>query len=307
MLNSEKVRGFNQLFLLSFIVMVLKLAYMSANPFFFPMLLRYYTIVEYTVIRNIIDVIGIILSAIIIVAGYWFGKRADMANHYRDYIRGMVYSWVLVEILVAAGWFLTDDLLKSFFEVATMNGLGGYSYLVPLFSGITLGWLVEEKFTVQPVWSNDILRYVLVYQVAVMVQSLIRVYLSKTMLFTSHQLSTFGFYTMILSFALLPVSLWFLWQMYETGKRVELRAEYGCILFTLWGPRVAVRIIRLLAEMLVIGQMSVAELLYLGFEDILGVSVGVFGNAFAILCFGYIHSKYMNVELLNRLGKQEED
>lgn len=305
-MNREKVRGFNQLFLLSFIAVVLKLAYVCSNAFT-PIFLHYYTIIEYTDIRKIIDIIGIILSGGIIVAGYRFGKKADVANHYRDYIRGMVYSWILVELIAVAGWFPTDGISKSFISLAITNGLNGYTYLMPFFSGITLGWLIKDRFTIKPVWSDAVLRYVLIYQGAVMVQSLIRVYLMKTMLYSSRQLTTYGFYTMILSFALIPVTLWFLWKMYETGKQVELGTEYGCILFTLWVPRVAVRIIRLLAETLLIGQRSISELLYLMFEDTLGASVAVFGNAFAIICFGYIHSRYMNIEMLNRIGKNEQD
>jgi len=267
---------------------------MSLNSFL-PILLNYNNR-DYTFYRNILDIFGVILSGGIVAAGYWFGKKADMANHYRDYIRGMVYSWVLAELIVVVGWFLTVDFPKSVFEVAFITGLRGYAFLVPFFSGITLGWLVEEKFTVQPVWSRDILRYVLLIQGAILVQSLIRVFLSKTMLYSGGSVVRFGFYMTILSLSLLPFNLWFLWKMYETGKKVELRGVYGSILFTLWAPRVIVRIIGSVAEMVVIGQMSVVDwLLYLG-ENLVGVTIGVFGTAFALLCFGYMH-----VEMLNNI------
>jgi hypothetical protein len=38
----------------------------------------------YEFYMNILGIFGIILSASVIVAGYWFGKKADMANHYKD-------------------------------------------------------------------------------------------------------------------------------------------------------------------------------------------------------------------------------
>ncbi len=302
-MNREENSGFAQVFILSFIIVALKLIYMSVNPFL-PIILNYITIKDYTFYRNILDIFGIMLSGGIIAAGYWFGKKADMVNHYKDYIRGMVYSWILIELIVGVGWFLTEDFAKSVFEVAFVTGLGGYSFLVPFFSGIALGWLVEEKFTVRPVWSNDILRYVLIFQGAVLVQSLIRVYLSKTMLYSGSPPAAYGLSIEVLSFTLIPFSLWFLWKMFETGKRVELRVEYGSILFTLWAPQLIVSIIGLVANMVVIGQMSGVDWLFNMGKDLVGVTIGVFGNAFALLCFGCIHSRYMHVEMLNKIEKE---
>ncbi len=301
-MNRGKVRDFNQIFLLSFIVLTLKLTYMSIDAFLPIILLSKYTIIEYTIFRNIKDIIGVLLSASIIVAGYWFGKKADLANHYMDFIRAMVYSWILAELLAGVGWVLTDSMFRTFFEAALANGLRGYIYFTPLFSGITLGWLVKERFTVKPVWSEDVLRYVLIYQGALLARSVIGVYLSKTLLYSSHQpVAVYGLYSTVLSLILLPVSLWFLWKMFEAGKQVELGAVYGSILYTLWALSVAGGIIGSIARMVILSQLDAWDLLLVIGKGVLGDSIGVFGNAFAVLCFGYLNSRKVNTETMDRI------
>jgi len=269
------------------------------NAFLPIIIMSRYSIAVVSVFRNIIDIISVIISVGIIVAGYRFGKKKDMANHYMDYTRAMVYSWILVELLAGVGWVLTDSMFRAFFEVALANGLRGYIYLTPLFSGITLGWLVEDRFRIQPVWSEEIFRYVLLYQGALLTQSVIMAYLAKTMLYSNPQTAAYGLYSLILSLVLLPVSLWFIWKIFEAGKRVELRAVYGSILFTLWAPQVAEGIIGSIARAVILNQIDVWDLLLVIGRGLLGDSIGVFGNAFAVLCFGYLHSRKVNNEIVD--------
>ena len=287
-LRRDTASGFKLLFLMSFTIVTLRILALSLIVFT-PVLMSYNG--DYRFYRNILQIFGYILSAVTVAAGYWYGKKADMENHYRDYIRIMAYGWIISELLMGVGWFLSDDIVRYVFEVALLRGLSGYSFLLPMFSGMILGWLIDERFSVSRVWSQDILRYVLVYQGAVLVQSLIRVYLAQTIQAGASP-ARIGFYITTLSFALIPFSLWFLWKMYQTGKNVELGAVYGSVLFTLWAPRLIFSVINSTLEMILLSQMSAVDwLLNLG-EHLVSVSIGVFGSGFAVICFGYIHSRY---------------
>lgn len=300
MLRRDTASGFKLLFLMSFSMVTLRILALSLIAFI-PVFMSYNG--DYRFYRNILQLFGTILSVVTVAAGYWYGKKADVAEYYRDYIRVMAYGWILSELLMGVGWFLSEDIVRYVFEVALMRGLSGYSFVLPMFSGIVLGWLIEDKFSVSRVWSQDILRYVLVYQGAVLIQSLISVYLSHT-LQAGASPARFGFYITALSFALTPLRLWFLWKMYQTGKQVELGVVYGSILFTLWTPRAIVMIIGSVLEMLFLSQMSAFDWLFNLAENIVGVTIGVFGSAFALLCFGYIHSRYMHVEMLKNIEKE---
>jgi len=94
-------------------------------------------------------------------------------------------------------------------------------------------------------------------------------------------------------------------KMFEIGKKVELDIEYGRALFTLWVPRVIVIVITSVANMLV-NQTTVVDWLIYLIEDIIWSPINVFRTPFALLCLGYIHSRYRFVEKLERIKETEK-
>ncbi|MCW4013486.1 MAG: hypothetical protein NWF07_10920 [Candidatus Bathyarchaeota archaeon] len=255
---------------------------------------------SYDFFRNIFSLFSFIISILVVVSGFWFGRRVDLSRNYRKFLNGLGVSWVLAIVFLGCLWFFTEDMTRAVYEISVMRALTGYSYLAPLFSGITLGWLVKERPTIKTEWNRDILRYVVFYQGALLVRALISNYIAMVYLYRGRNIELYGLFSWTSSLVLVPINLWYLWKMFETGKTVELDNEYGSILFTLWVPRVIVSVLISVTNM-VMHQTPIIDMLINSVEDIIVTSISVFGVAFAVLCLGYIHSRYMFVEELERI------
>ncbi len=288
------------LIVLGFVLLVLNIVPESYRDLLF-IILNFRDNNSYEFFKRIFSLFSLIISTLVIVSGFWFGRRVDLSRNYRKYLDSLLIGWVLAEIIIGGLWFFTkDDISRSVYQIAASRGLSGYSILAPLFSGITLGWLVKERPTVRTEWNREVLRYVVIYQGIVLLRSLVSSYLSKTLLYSGRSIQTYGLYSWVSSLVLIPVSLWYMWKMFGIGKKVELGTEYGRILFTLWVPRVVVIAIISVANMIV-NQTTVVDWLIYLIEDIIWSPLSVFRTPFALLCFGYIHSRYMFVEKLEKI------
>ena len=283
------------LILLGFVILVLSIVPVSYRGFLF-IILNFRDNNSYEFFKRIFSLFSLIISTLVVVSGFWFGRRVDLSRNYRKYLDSLFIGWVSAEIFIAGLWLITkDDISKSVYQVSVVRGLSGYSFLAPLFSGITLGWIVKERPIIRTEWNRGVLRYVVIYQGVVLLRSLVSSYLSSTLLHSGRSVQAYGVYIWVSSLVLIPVNLWYLLKMFEIGKKVELDTEYGRVLFTLWVPRVVVIVITSVANMIVTQTTVVNWLIYL-IEDIILSPIKVFRTPFALLCLGYIHSRYRFVE-----------
>lgn len=289
------------LVLLGFVFLVILLVTRGYSSFLF-IILRDRD--SYDFYKRILELFNWIISVTVIVSGFWFGRRVDLSKNYRKYLNGLLISWVISAMFLGILWFFTEDITQAVYQIAATSAMGGYNYLAPLFSGITLGWLIKERPKIRTEWNHSVLRYVVVYQGVVLLRSLVASYLAMVFMYSGRNTSAYSSYSFVLSLVLIPVNLWYLWKMFVVGKEVELDQDYGSILFTLWVPQVVVSVLISVTNML-IHQTAIVDLLINSVEDIIGVSIRVFGVPFALLCLGYIHSRYMFVEKLERIRETE--
>jgi hypothetical protein len=296
-LSWDEKKVFNTIFVLSFTVIAARLLLMGSTAFLRIILLSYNQ-ENYELYENLLKIISTIVKVWAIASGYWLGKKTDLPHQYRGLLTRMGYSWVLAFIVSGIGWYLSDDIPQAMFQAAWMQSITGYKFLAPIFSGLVLGWLVEDRFRICRVLSKDILNIVLVYRGVALVSTLVGSYLTYMRIQTGYTSKYIGVYMMALSYVLIPVSYWFLWKMYRSGVEIELKSEYGSILYTLGVTHLVIRVIGLLSNMLATGQVNILEFIPEFIWDIVSVSTSVFETGFALLCFGYIHSRYRLVEKL---------
>jgi hypothetical protein len=296
-LSWDEKRLFNTVFMLSFTVIAARLLLMGSTSFLRIILISY-SQENYELYRNLLRIITAVVEAGAIASGYWLGKKTDLPHQYRGLLTRMGYSWVLAFIVSGIGWYLSEDIPKAMFQVACMQSITGYKFLAPVFSSIVLGWLIEDRFRISPVLSKDILNIVLLYRGVSLVSTLVGSYLTYMRIQTGYTSKYIGVYMTALSYVLIPVGYWFLWKMYRSGIEIELKSEYGSILYTLGVTQIVIRVIGLLSNMLATGQMNILDFVSELIWDIVGVSTSVFETGFALLCLGYIHSRYRFVEKL---------
>ncbi|MCB2172462.1 hypothetical protein KQH65_06980 [archaeon] len=301
----DEKRLFNTLFVLSFMVIAARLLLMGSTAFLRIILLSY-SQENYELYRNLLRIITSVIKVWAIASGYWIGKKTDLSHQYRGLLTRMGYSWVLAFIVSGIGWYLTEGIPQAMFQAACMQSITGYKFLAPVFSGLVLGWLIEDRFTISPVLSKDILNIVLVYRGVALVSTLVGSYLTYMRIQTGYTSKYIGVYMMVLSYVLIPVSYWFLWKMYRSGIEIELKSKYGSILYTLGVTQLVIRVIGLLSNMLATGQVNALDFVPELIWDIVGVSTSVFETGFALLCLGYIHSRYRFVEKLERIKETEK-
>lgn len=296
--NEKKL--FNTVFVLSFTVIAARQLLMGSTSFLRLILLSY-SQENYELYKKLLKIITTLVEVGAIASGYWLGKKTDLPHQYRGLINRMGYSWVLAFIVSGIGWYLSDDITQAMFQVAWMQSITGYKFLAPVFSGLVLGWIVEDRFRITPVLSKDILNIVLVYRGVALASTLVGSFLSYMKLQTGYTSKYMGVYMLALSYVLVPVGVWFLWKMYKSGKEIELKSMYGSILYTLGATHLFIRVIGLLANMLATGQLNILDFTFEVIWDIVGISTGVFETGFALLCFGYIHTRYRFVEKLENI------
>jgi hypothetical protein len=268
---------------------------------FLRLILLNYNQENYELYKNLLKIITTLIEVGAIASGYWLGKKTNLPHQYRGLINRMGYSWILAFIVAGIGWYLSEDIPQAMFQVAWMQSITGYKYLAPVFSGLVLGWVVEDRFRITPVLSKDILNIVLVYRGVTLVSTLVGSILSYMRLQTGYTSKYIGVYMLTLSYILVPVAVWFLWKMYKSGSIIELKSMYGSILYTLGITHIVIRVIGLLANMLATGQLNVLDFTFEVIWDIVGISTSIFETGFALLCFGYIHSRYRFVEKLEKI------
>lgn len=292
-------RLFNTVFGLSFTVIAVRLLITGINPFLRIILLDH-NLDNYEVYKNLLNSLLTLVKVWAIASSYWLGKKSNLPHQYRGLLTRMGYSWVLAVILSGIGWYLTEDMSQAVFQIAFMYGIAGYKYLAPIFSGLVLGWIVEDRFKINPVFCKEILYSVLVYRGVTLTSTLIGSYLTYMRIHTGYTSEYRGVYMMGLSNILGLVGVWFLWRMFRSGREIELKSEYGSILFTLGLTHIAIKVVGQVSNMIATSQMSAIDLVYGFVKDIIGISTSIFETGFALLCFGYIHSRYMFVEKMER-------
>ena len=295
-MSLEPKRDQRFLVLLGFVLLVLTFVPRGYSPFL-RIILTFRNNESYELFKLLFDIFDIIISITVIVSGYMFGRRVDLSRNYRKYINCLLISWVLAAVFFGVLYFFTEDMTKAVYQNTLIQSTTGYNVLAPFFSGMTLGWLVKDRPSIQTTWNKSILNYVLILQGVNLVISMGSSYFQKVFLYSGRSIAAYGLYSQVSSFAYFLVSLWFMWKMYQAGKTVELDREYGSILFTLWAPRVAVLVIQSLIIWYVQQYSRVDWFFHLA-ERILLSPIRAFGLHFALLCLGYIHSRYMFVEKL---------
>ena len=292
------------LIVLGFVFLILSIVPVRYRGFLF-IILNFRDNNSYDFFKKIFSLFSLITSTLVVVSGFWFGRRVDLSRNYRKYLNGLLAGWVLAIVFLGGLWVFTDyGVFHAIYETSLVHGISGYSYLAPLFSGITLGWLVKERPIIRTEWNREVLRYVGIYQGVVLLTSLVNSYVSKTLLYSGRSVQAYGLYSWVSSLVLIPVNLWYMWKMFEVGKKIELGTEYGRVLFTLWVPRVVVIVITSVANM-ILTQTTVVDWLSYLIEDIIWSPLSVFRTPFALLCLGYIHSRYRFVEKVEKIRRTE--
>lgn len=253
--------------------------------------------------RELFKVLWMLVTFGIIYVWYRMGKTADMKHDYKSHIQSMGASWVVYTVLLVPMYFtITEEMWKSSIQIAlTQSVFSGYSVGAMMFSALTLGWLVEERPVFRKEFNQVILRPVLIYNGVKLLQSILRDYIYHLNFTTSLSIRSMGTYNAVIGALVFPIWIWYLTRLLGAGKNIELKTDYPIIMFTLWAPNVAKRLLSEVSQILFryftySATPDFLDILYdLAFMLINSVK-GLMGLAFGLVCLGYLNSRYQSLD-----------
>ncbi len=248
--------------------------------------------------RDLIQLLGYGITLITILAGYRLGKTSDLENEYMDYVKVLITGWIFSTVLIFA-LFLSpnENIRQNAFGLVLQSASLGSNVCAYIFSGIVLGWLIDDGFKISRTWNLEVRKPVLVYYSIFLVKSLILQVLFSHFLgqIGNSNIRAYGSYSTLLHGLSYPVWIWYLSKMLSAGRKVDLREDYGSILFTIGGHSVAVMSLISFSQAVfnwdVNGLMDILQFMLSYVLKLIGNILGVFGIAFTLVCFGYLHSK----------------
>jgi hypothetical protein len=103
------------------------------------------------------------------------------------------------------------------------------------------------------------------------------------------------------------VWVWYVSRMFRSGKDTNLEEDYGSILYTIWLPSIVLSVLTYSAHVLFYYfRMGMNDLFVLPVAyklNLIAPTLQVFGVPLALLCYGYLNSKY---RYISRLGDKTE-
>ncbi len=254
--------------------------------------------------RFVFDFLWYVLSFITIYIGYRIGKDADIENEYQGLIKSLGAGWIASSLIFVPFYLSSDDVLRTIANVTTIYGFtGGYRVAAVLFSTMTIGWITRDGIRFKREWNPVILRPVLVYNGVLLFRALSQRVLNYTLLNSSNRAPSLWYMT-VLSWVVTPFWIWYLVRMLSSGRRIDLKEEYGSVLYTIWVPSIVYSTLSYFAVIvfyyLRYQSLSMLEIPVAYGLKFVSSTLGVLGLPFGLLCYGYIHSRYhFNVQLNN--------
>ncbi len=299
-----------RIFIFSLLLSILSNVYRGLTPYT-SLYLHQIGIRNIEIYGDLIKLIGYGITLLIVRTGYRLGKTTNIENEYMDYVKALGAGWIASLLLLTPSLLSSDETWRQVAQSTLLQStMSGHLTGVKLFSGLVLGWLVDNEFKITRTWYLEIRKPVLVYNGVVLVSTLIRNVLFTVFLgeIGNTNIRSYGVYSTILSLLTYPVWIWYLSQMLSSGRNVDLREDYGSILYTIWVPSVVVMSLIYFSNALITqnvnGLMDLLDFMLTYVLKLVESSLGVFGVAFSLLCFGYVHSRYRYSTQLNR---SEED
>ena len=149
----------------------------------------------------------------------------------------------------------------------------------------------------------------MVYYGVLLLRALSQRVLSYTLLNSSNRALSV-WYTTVLSWVVFPFWLWYLVRMLSSGRRIDLKEEYGSVLYTIWVPSVVYSTLSYFAVIVFYylrdPSLSMLEIPVAYGLKFVSSTLGVLGLPFGLLCYGYINSRYRFNAQLNNTKDLEE-
>ena len=160
---------------------------------------------------------------------------------------------------------------------------------------MTLGTVIRDGIRFKKEWNPVILRPVLVYNGVLLLQSLGQRMKSFILLNSSNRSAPLWINT-VLGLSVYPFWLWYLFRMYSSGRNIELKEDYGSVLYTILVPTLVYLTLSHLGTMIFYYLRDPSLMMLLNLPVAYGLrfvssTLGILGLPFALLCYGYINSK----------------
>ncbi len=246
--------------------------------------------------RYIIDLLGYTISLATIYIGYRIGRNMDIKNEYRFVIKYLGAGWIASSLICVPVYIFSDEvwrsmIITSILYVFTLRLNVG----AVLFSSMTLGTVIRDGMRFKKEWNPVILRPVLVYNGVLLLQSLGQRMKSFILLNSSNRSAPLWINT-VLGLIVYPFWLWYLFRMYSSGRNIELKEDYGSVLYTILVPTLVYLTLSHLGTMIFYYLRDPSLMMLLNLPVAYGLrfvssTLGILGLPFALLCYGYINSK----------------
>lgn len=243
----------------------------------------------------IFDLLGIILSLIAIFVGYRIGRNTDYKSEYEGFIKFIGIGWIASSLVCVPSYLFVDSAWRELDAIPYVFTVG-LNVCAILFSSITLGWIARDGFQIKREWNPVILRPVLVYNGLLLLRPLLQRTISFIRLNNSNPGAFSSWQMSVIRWSVLPIELWFLVRMLSSGRRIDLKEDYGSVIYTFWVSSVAlltlselVSIAYYYARFQSLSMLSNLPWTYV--RRLIWSTHGILGLPFALLCYGYINSK----------------
>ncbi len=244
--------------------------------------------------RFFFDLLYYSLLLVTIFVGYRIGRNADYQSEYKGFIKFMGIGWIVSSLVCIPSYLFVDSAWREL-DVIPYVFTVGLNVCAILFSSITLGWITRDEINFKREWNPVILRPVLVYNGLLLLRSLAQRVLRHIDLNSSNP-AAISRSMSVLRWSLLPIWLWYLVRMLSSGRRIDLKEDYGSVIYTFWVSSVAlltlselVSIAYYYARFQSLSMLSNLPWTYV--RRLVGSTIGVLALPFALLCYGYIISK----------------
>ncbi len=236
---------------------------------------------------------GVTLGTVMV--GYRFTRKADIEKEHMQIIKDLGLGWIVSTILVLPVFLSSDEMWRSLAQVTLMrSATSGYVTGAILFSGMVLGWIIEDRFVISRELNMVILKPLVVYHGVKFIERFIMTTLISNSMYGGLNIREIGTYSFIMGLLIYPIWLWYLKRMLSSGKKIDLAEEYGSVLFTLWAASAARMSLSYISNAVLwqsfSGLADLPEFIINYAIKLAESTVSVFGLAFALICFGYISS-----------------
>lgn len=257
--------------------------------------------------KDLLWIFWVTINLLTITLGFRHGKDAPLPDVYKQYVRYLFYSWLASTLFFGLVFLLLGNEALSYSGVAINAITIGYRIPVIMFSSTVLGWLAKDGITLNRVLNKTIMKPVILYNII----HLLRLILNR---YIAYQRISVGGYSIawtvnLTNWVVKPIWVWYIYALYNRGRNMDLKNEYGEVLYTFWVTTMALSLLTYLANVLFyyfrsgIQGLSALPVAYL--PKVIAPTLNILSLPFAVLCYAYFESKYRNRGFLQKVNDKE--